>query len=158
VETFVPAIAHFCRQLKVLELNLSRPFENNLYTLHAWNRLYQDEPDGKLYQSKRILDKTVATHLCKYIAQLEDGDSEESLPEQCRVILKINVKMDNQVSSVCNLIGGYCRHIQSLTIDRTKFISLIGNSFMAAHLGANNALSWPHLQVSYSSPSMHSCS
>lgn len=120
VEAFLRALSYYCSKIKILDLRLNHPFGTNEHVLQIWNRFYQDEPGGRLYQSSSILNKAVAGCRCAYLINAPENRPWGLFPEQCRINIRLNLKRDVDVDAACETIARYCQHVQSLVIDRSK--------------------------------------
>lgn len=158
METFLSAISHYCRNLNVLELNLRNGFDSNEYMLSAWNRFYVNTTTRKLYQTHILLDnQPIAKFICDYMAKAPNDRKGRPFPAQCRVNLKLVVKMDRVVSTTIETIGKYTRYIQSLTIDRSKSHVFMNENRKTEH-GEQIKLGYYHMAVSYLLSVPHICS
>ncbi|KFY42633.1 hypothetical protein V494_02331 [Pseudogymnoascus sp. VKM F-4513 (FW-928)] len=143
IEPFLSAISHFCKKLKVLEIDLHNSFDTNEYMLNAWNRFYLSETTGRLYQSHQILNKPVAKHICEYISRHPDNRPPQEFPAQCHIILNLMLRMDREVASVFDTIGKYTRHVQSLLLDRSKSHAFLDDNKKTEHV-MHFELIWSH--------------
>jgi hypothetical protein len=150
VEPFLSAISHYCKKLKVLKLELHNVFDDNEYMLNAWNRFYRSKTTGRLYQTHQILNEPVEKHISIYIARAPNDRAPEEFPTQCRISLKLILKMDRDVQPIIETIGRYTRHVQSLHIDRSKS-HVFMNDNQKRERGMPYDRSWFHLPVGYSS-------
>lgn len=129
-------------------MELHNSFDTNEYMLHAWNRFYKSKTTGNLYQTHRILEEPVEKYLCEYISREPEYRAPEELPTQCRISLKLLLKMDRDVPPIIDTIGKHTRHLQSLVIDRSKSHQFPGEN-KKTERGVEYDLAWSHLRVSY---------
>ncbi|KFZ14483.1 hypothetical protein V502_06081 [Pseudogymnoascus sp. VKM F-4520 (FW-2644)] len=146
VEPFLSAISHYCKKLKVLEMDLHNSFDTYEYMLNAWNRFYLNKETGKLYQTHQILNEPVAKYLCEYISRDPKDRAPEELPTQCHIRLKLAIKMDYEVPTIVHTIGQYTRHVQSLVIDRSKSHSFLKEN-RKTESGEVYELAWNYLRI-----------
>ncbi|KFY75084.1 hypothetical protein V499_04937 [Pseudogymnoascus sp. VKM F-103] len=144
VEPFLNAISHYCKKLKVLDLELHNGFDDNSYMLNAWNRFYTSKTTGRLYQSHQILEEEPTKHICEYIARDPKDRAPEELPTQCHINLKLIIKMERDVQSIIETVGKFTRHVQSLYIDRYKSHVFLDDNRKREH-GRPYEKSWFHL-------------
>ncbi|OBT69893.1 hypothetical protein VE03_00669 [Pseudogymnoascus sp. 23342-1-I1] len=142
---FLSAISHFCKKLKVLELDLHSSFDDHEYMLNAWNRFYLNRISKKLYQSDQILDIPVAKYLCEYLSREPKDRAPEGLPTHCHIKLNLVVKMDHEVPTILYNIGKHTRHVQSLVIDRSRSHTFL-NENRKLENAVNYDMPWDHLR------------